>query len=95
MLTAGDEKGNIKVFDVETKTMLRQSQPHSAFALQFLLTTSAVHCVDFQSPTQLLSGSDDKSICLYDIPTNTVVNTYQSHTVFAGASLPSRTTCVV
>lgn len=70
LLTAGDEKGNIKVFDVETKTMLRQSQPHSA----------AVHCVDFQSSTQLLSGSDDKSICLYDIPTNTVVNTYHGHT---------------
>ena len=37
--------------------------------------------MDFQSSTQLLSGSDDKSICLYDIPTNTVVNTYHGHTV--------------
>ncbi|KNB41538.1 u3 small nucleolar RNA-associated hypothetical protein [Blastocystis sp. subtype 4] len=70
LLTAGDEKGNIKVFDVETKTMLRQNQPHS----------SAVHCVDFHSATQLVSGSDDKTLCLYDIPTNMVVNTYQGHT---------------
>lgn len=31
LLTAGDEKGNIKVFDVETKTMLRQNQPHSSY----------------------------------------------------------------
>lgn len=31
LLTAGDEKGNIKVFDVETKTMLRQAQPHSSY----------------------------------------------------------------
>lgn len=61
--------------------MLRQSQPHSALASPLHLTPSAVHCVDFQSATQLLSGSDDKSICLYDIPTNTVVNTYHSHTV--------------
>ena len=71
LLTAGDEKGNIKLFDVETKTMLRQAQPHS----------SAVHAVDFFSTTQLLSGSDDKTICLYDIPTNMVINTYAGHTV--------------
>lgn len=31
LLVAGDEKGNVKLFDVETKTMLRQAQPHSAF----------------------------------------------------------------
>lgn len=31
LLTAGDEKGNIKLFDVETKTMLRQAQPHSSY----------------------------------------------------------------
>ena len=33
------------------------------------------------SATQLVSGSDDKTLCLYDIPTNMVVNTYQGHTV--------------
>lgn len=43
--------------------------------------SSAVHCVDFHSATQLLSGSDDQSLCLYDIPTNMVVNTYHGHTV--------------
>lgn len=75
LLTAGDEKGNIKLFDVETKTMLRQAQPHS----------SAVHAVDFFSTTQLLSGSDDKTICLYDIPTNMVINTYAGHTDYVRA----------
>ena len=30
LLTAGDEKGTVKLFDVETKTMLRQAQPHSS-----------------------------------------------------------------
>ena len=78
LLTAGDEKGNVKLFDVETKTMLRQAQPHS----------SAVHAVEFFSTTQLLSGSDDKTICLYDIPTNMVVNTYAGHSV--GAASGSR-----
>lgn len=53
--------------------MLRQAQPHS----------SAVHAVEFFSTTQLLSGSDDKTICLYDIPTNMVINTYAGHTVRA------------
>ena len=70
--------------------MLRQSQPHSAYVFIAVLTRSAVHCVDFQSSTQLLSGSDDKSICLYDIPTNTVVNTYHGHTVLPFISLHSQ-----
>jgi hypothetical protein len=35
LLTAGDEKGNVKLFDVETKTMLRQTQPHSSYFLSF------------------------------------------------------------
>lgn len=83
LLTAGDEKGNIKLFDVETKTMLRQAQPHS----------SAVHAVDFFSTTQLLSGSDDKTICLYDVPTNMVVNTYTGHTVGQHVRSDVRTTC--
>ena len=61
----------MKLFDVETKTMLRQVQPHA----------SAVHAVDFLSTTQLLSGSDDRTLCLYDISTNMVVNTYQGHNV--------------
>lgn len=46
-----------------------------------MMTLRAVHCVDFHSATQLVSGSDDKTLCLYDIPTNMVVNTYQGHTV--------------
>ena len=33
LLVAGDEKGNIKLFDVESKTMLRESHPHSAFVV--------------------------------------------------------------
>ena len=83
LLTAGDEKGNVKLFDVENKTMLRQIQPHSASILLVLIYSySAVHAVDFLSTTELVSGSDDKLICLYDIPTNMVVNTYKGHTVF-------------
>lgn len=37
--------------------------------------------MNFLSTTQLISGSDDKTACLYDIPTNMVVNTYKGHTV--------------
>lgn len=37
--------------------------------------------MNFLSTTQLISGSDDKTVCLYDIPTNMVVNTYNGHTV--------------
>ncbi|KAK8824541.1 hypothetical protein WA577_006938 [Blastocystis sp. JDR] len=70
LLVAGDEKGNIKLFDVESKTLLRETRPHSA----------GTHAVNFLSMTQLVSASDDKTLCLYDIPTNTVVNTYHGHT---------------
>ena len=95
LLTAGDEKGTVKLFDVETKTMLRQAQPHSSYSFTFLLTLSAVHAINFLSMTELVSGSDDKTICLYDIPTNMVVNTYKGHTVSLIASLHHRISFVV
>ena len=81
LLVAGDEKGNIKLFDVESKTLLRETRPHSAFVAWRCVHRSGTHAVNFLSMTQLVSTSDDKTLCLYDIPTNTVVNTYHGHTV--------------
>ena len=81
LLVAGDEKGNIKLFDVESKTLLRETRPHSALVAWRWFHCSGTHAVNFLSMTQLVSASDDKTLCLYDIPTNTVVNTYRGHTV--------------
>jgi len=85
LLCAGTGEGQVKVFDVNTKTMLRALKGHG----------TATRLCDFTSDTGdsgsgVVSWSDDKSVRVWDLPTETTVTTLQGHTdyVRAGALIP-------
>jgi U3 small nucleolar RNA-associated protein 15 len=72
LITAGDKTGCVKVFDVATKTVLRQMRRHSTAVRATCWTSDALH---------ILSGSDDKSIALFDLATGD--NIWHKHHVHA------------
>jgi len=75
LLCAGTGEGGIKVFDVNTKTLLRVLSGHKA----------AVQTCDFVADrtagtgTGVVSWSDDKTVKLWDLPTESVVDTFSGH----------------
>lgn len=81
LLVAGDEDANVRLFDTNTKTILRVFKGHSA----------PVHRTFFTNDMrQICSFSDDKSSILWDIATEKSVNSFREHTdyVRAGAINP-------
>lgn len=75
LICAGTGEGVLKIFDVNTKTLLRVLSGHSA----------AVRVCDFSQDrtgtgTGAVSWSDDKTVKVWDLPTESVVNTYEGHT---------------
>ena len=60
LLVAGDKTGHVKVFDVVTKAVLRQLKGHTSAVRAATWTQDALH---------MLSGSDDKSMCVWDLAT--------------------------
>jgi len=76
LLCAGTGEGGVKIFDVNTKTLLRVLSGHS----------SAVKVCDFVcdrvgggTGTGVVSWSDDKSVKVWDLPTESVVETFSGH----------------
>ena len=64
LIVAGDKNGNVKVFDVKSKAMLRQLKSH----------TSAVKATIWSSDGLfMLSGSDDKKVKRWDLGTQEVI----------------------
>ncbi|XP_063221624.1 U3 small nucleolar RNA-associated protein 15 homolog [Bacillus rossius redtenbacheri] len=81
LLCAGGEEKHVKLFDVSSKSLLRVFRGH----------TSAVHrCAFTLAGLQVASFSDDKSVCLWDIPSEKAVLSYGEHSdyVRAGAASP-------
>ena len=85
LLCAGTGEGQVKIFDVSTKTMLRSLKGH----------TTATRLCDFTEDSGgtgrgVVSWSDDKTVRVWDLPTETTVSTFTSHTdyVRAGAVVP-------
>ena len=92
LLVAGTGEGQVKVFDVATKTMLRVLKGH----------TAAVRRCDFTEDISgtgkgVVSWSDDKTVVAWDLPTETATATFSAHTdyVRAGALLPNSPDLVV
>ena len=82
LLCAGTGEGGVKVFDVNTKTLLRVLSGH----------TGGVQTCDFVcdrtgggTGTGVVSWSDDKTVKLWDLPTESVVSTYSGHTDYVRA----------
>lgn len=80
LLCAGTGEGQVKVFDVNTKTMLRVLKGHS----------TATRLCDFTEDSGgtgkgVISWSDDKTVRVWDLPTETTVNTFSGHTDYVRA----------
>lgn len=82
LLAAGDEEGHVKLFDTTSRNILRLFKGH----------TAPVHRTFFTSDKlQLASFCDDKSIRLWDVANEKVVQTYEdahSDYIRAGAMHP-------
>jgi U3 small nucleolar RNA-associated protein 15 len=82
VLVAGDETGRIQVFDVSTRAILKTWTTHQ----------QPVWSTNFSpiNTTSLLSASDDKTVRLWDLPSQDPLTTFVGHAdyVRAAAFLP-------
>jgi len=79
LLCVGTTEGQLKVFDVATKTQLRVLQGH----------TTAVHRCDFTPDNvNVLSFSDDKTVGLWDLPSETRLETFEGHEDYVRCGAP-------
>jgi U3 small nucleolar RNA-associated protein 15 len=81
LLVAGDEEANVRLFDTNTKTVLRLFKGHKAPVHRTYFTTDSHHVASF---------SDDKSVIVWDIATEKSIASFRFHTdyVRAGAINP-------
>jgi len=70
LLCVGTTEGQVKVFDISTKTMLRVFRGHSAAVRQCEFTADNVHIASF---------SDDKTVGVWDLATETRLDTFSGH----------------
>ncbi|KAH8416839.1 hypothetical protein KR222_006990 [Zaprionus bogoriensis] len=82
LLAAGDEEGHVKLFDTTSRNILRLFEGHKAPVHRTFFTADKL---------QLASFSDDKSVRLWDVANEKVVQTYEnvhSDYIRAGAMHP-------
>ncbi|KAH8287672.1 hypothetical protein KR054_011337 [Drosophila jambulina] len=82
LLAAGDEEGHVKLFDTTNRSILRLFKGHTAPVHRTFFTADKL---------QLASFSDDKTVRLWDVANEKVVQTYEdAHTDYirAGAMHP-------
>lgn len=81
LLVAGDEQGNVKLFDPSSKNVLRLFRGHKAPVHRTFFTPDLLHVTSF---------SDDKTVKLWDIATEKALHTYEEHNDYirAGAVNP-------
>ncbi|XP_044736552.1 U3 small nucleolar RNA-associated protein 15 homolog [Chrysoperla carnea] len=81
LLCTGGEEKNVKLFDVNSKNLLRLFKGHTAPVHRTFFTSDKTHIASF---------SDDKSVRVWDIPTEKVINEYNEHKDYirAGAVSP-------
>ncbi|CAG9861017.1 unnamed protein product [Phyllotreta striolata] len=79
LILSGGEEMNVKLFDVQSKSLLRLFKGH----------TAPVHRVNFlHGRPQISTFSDDKTVKIWDIPTEKTLITYDGHSDYirAGAT---------
>ncbi|CAK1542175.1 unnamed protein product [Leptosia nina] len=80
LLISGSEEAAVKLFDVQSKSVLRVFSGH----------TGPVHRTFFtKDQVKVLSFSDDKSVCLWDIATEEKIASFSEHTDYIRAGAPS------
>lgn len=70
LIAAGGEDGAVKIFDVKTRSLLRQFTGHKGPTQRVAFTRGG---------TQLLSFSDDSTVALWDIPGQTRLLSLDAH----------------
>lgn len=84
LLVAGDEEGNVKLFDTNSKHILRLFKGHN----------SAVHRTFFTPDLQYISSfSDDKTVKLWDISTEKLIQSYEKHHDYVRAGSVNPASC--
>ncbi|RUP43652.1 WD40-repeat-containing domain protein [Jimgerdemannia flammicorona] len=72
LVVAGDATGLVQLFDINSRAILRTMRGH----------THPVHTTKFSpNNTHILSTSDDKTVRIWDIPTETAVSVFANHEV--------------
>ncbi|KAJ0175097.1 hypothetical protein K1T71_009238 [Dendrolimus kikuchii] len=80
LLVAGSEEAAVKLFDVQSKNVLRVFTGH----------TGPVHRTSFtKDQVKVVSFSDDKSVSMWDIATEQKTATFAEHTDYIRAGTPS------
>ncbi|CAD6930602.1 unnamed protein product [Tilletia controversa] len=80
LMVAGDDSGLVQMFDLSSRAILRTMTGHRL----------ATHVTRFSSnPTQILSASDDKTVRLWDIPTQEAVSILNGHTDYVRSAIVS------
>ena len=70
LIVAGDKSSSVKVFDVQSKAILREMKGHS----------SAVRCTTWASDgLRIFSGSDDKRALCWDLATEEILFSTRAH----------------
>lgn len=70
LIVAGDKSGNVKVFDTQSKSLLREMKSH----------TASVRCTTWASDgLRIFSGSDDKRALCWDLATEQILFNTGSH----------------
>ncbi|KAG7205071.1 hypothetical protein KM043_005449 [Ampulex compressa] len=84
LLCAGGEESVIRLFDVSTKSLLRLFSGHKAAVHRSFFTTDNLHIASF---------SDDKTVAVWDIPSEKQIVTFNEHSDYirAGAISPVST----
>lgn len=80
LLVSGDEEGCVRLFDVNSKNILRLFKGHKA----------PVHRTFFSSDTNIISYSDDKTVKVWDIPTEKITFTFEEHKDYVRAGCVSQ-----
>ncbi|GAB6019900.1 hypothetical protein CHUAL_001435 [Chamberlinius hualienensis] len=81
LVAAGGEEGKVRVFEVESKSIIREFNGH----------TSAVHLSKFTNDCiHLLSFGDDKKIVVWDVPGETAIHSFTDHKDYVRAGTVSK-----
>ena len=89
VMVAGDESGTIQVFDVNSRAILRTWKEHKQ-----PVWTTEFSPVD---STSLLSASDDRTVRLWDLPSQQSITTFSGHQdyVRSGAFMPGQASALL
>nr|SVE76999.1 EOG090X05X9 [Daphnia lumholtzi]SVE77597.1 EOG090X05X9 [Daphnia lumholtzi]SVE78225.1 EOG090X05X9 [Daphnia lumholtzi]SVE78854.1 EOG090X05X9 [Daphnia lumholtzi] len=80
LVIAGCDEGHVKLFDIGSKSLLRIFKGHKGPVHRCKFTTDNVHVVSF---------SDDKSVALWDLPSETEIIKFSEHSDYVRAGCVS------